>query len=214
MTTGSTIAFVFATSMEADPFIARVNASQTKKYPMPIYRTTISGQPIIIIISGMGMAQAKTATEFVINHYAVNLIFNCGVAGSLTDVFDIGDILNITRSFIFKDDNIQDDVCNLTANSPGIDVYPDGVLLTVDRPVFDQDKKSSLTGIAQLVDMEGGIVARVCTQNNIPCQLIKIISDYSVKRNQLKKNLCSVSNKLADRIMSDIVCLFSQEKIA
>lgn len=214
MIANSKSAFVFATSMEADPFIASVNATQIKKYPWPVYQATISDQPMVMIISGMGMEQAKAATEFIINNFVVNLIFNCGVAGSLTDEFDIGDIVNITDSLIFKDGMIQDDVCQLPVHSPGVNGYSDGVLLTVDQPVFNQHEKSKLADIAQLVDMEGGTVARVCNQNNITCQLIKIISDHSIERNQLKDNLSNVSNILADRTVSDFICLFSQEMIA
>ena len=160
------------------------------------------------------MAQAKTATEFLINNYAVNLIINCGAAGSLTEVFDIGDIVNITRSLIFKDDNVQDDVCHLQSCSPGMGGYADGVLLTLDQPVFDRNKKNTLNIIAQLVDMEGGVIARACRQKKIPCQLIKIVSDHSVERNQLQNNLCNVSNKLADCMVNDITCRFGQEMIA
>jgi len=207
----TTLAFVFATSMEADPFISMVNAEQTLTQPWPIYQASIAGQPSVIIITGMGMDMVRPAVEFIIDNYAANTIFNCGVAASLTDNFIIGDIVNITHSWVCQDGKIHEDVCQLSIHSHSLKEYPDGVLLTVDQPVFDQHQKQLLSGVAQLVDMEGGIVARLCEKNNIPYQLIKIISDYAAERKQLKLNLGDVSEKLAHRVVTDIARLFSQE---
>ena len=156
----TTLAFVFATSMEAEPFIALVNAEQTSKEPWPTYQARIAGQPAIIIITGMGMQPARMAVEFIIENYAANAIFNCGVAGSLTDHFIVGDIVNISSSWIFHDGELDDDVCPLSRHSQGLSGYTNGSLITVDRPVFDQHQKKTLSDVAQLVDMEGGIVAK------------------------------------------------------
>jgi len=210
----TTLAFVFATSMEANPFIAKVNAQQILTEPWPTYRVKIAGQLAIIIITGMGMQPARMAVEFIIENHAANAIFNCGVAGSLTDYFIVGDIINISSSWIFHDGELDDDVCHLSKHSQGLSGYTNGSLLTVDRPVFDPHQKKTLSNVAQLVDMEGGMIARLCAQHNIPCQLIKIISDTALERNQLKHNLCNVSEKLADRVTTDITGLFSQEMTA
>lgn len=210
----TTLVFVFATPMEADPFVAMVNAKQTAKEPWPIYQARIADQPSIIIVTGMGMESARTGVEFIIDNYAVNTIFNCGVAGSLKDDFVVGDIVNVSLAWIYQDGRIHEDACRLFTHPYSLEGYADGVLLTVDQPVFDQYQKQSLSNVAQLVDMEGGMVARLCEQHSISCQLIKIISDSAIERNQLKINLCNVSEKLADRIATDITCLFSQEMTA
>ena len=88
------------------------------------------------------------------------------------------------------------------------------MLLTVDQPVFDQHQKKLLSDVAQLVDMEGGMIARLCKQNNIPCQLIKIISDYAIEREQLTFYLDNVSKRLAHRLTIDITGLYRQEMTA
>jgi nucleoside phosphorylase len=207
----TTLAFVFATLMEANPFIAMFNAEQTSKEPWPVYQARISGQPTIIIITGMGMSPAKNATEFVIEYYAANTIINCGVAGCLTDESAVGEIINVTDSWVSQVEKVHEDVCRLSAHSYSLDGYKDGALLTVDQAIFDQGQKKILSDIAQFVDMEGGVIARICEQNNIPCQLIKIVSDYAVERNQLKSNLDYVSEKLAHSIAININRLFSQK---
>ena len=210
----TTFAFVFATSMEADPFVAMVNAKQIAKEPWPIHQARIAGQPSIIIVTGMGMESVRTAVEFIIDNYAANTIFNCGVAGSLTDDFVVGDIVNVSFAWIYQAGKIHEEAYRLSAHTYSLEGYAHGALLTVDQPVFDQYQKQSLSNVAQLVDMEGGMVARLCEQHNISCQLIKIISDSAIERNQLKNNLCNVSEKLADRIATDITRLFSQEMTA
>ena len=207
----TTLVFVFATTVEADPFINLVNAKQISHEPWLIYQTSLAGQPSIIIVTGMGMEPVSMAVEFIINNYAVNTILNCGVAGSLTDDFVVGDIVNVSCTWIYQAGEITEDARHLSTHPYSLEGYKDGVLLTVDQPVFDQHLKKSLSEVAQLVDMEGGMVARLCGQQNISCQLIKIVSDFAIKRNQLKHNLCNVSERLADRIATDITDLFSQE---
>jgi len=210
----TTLAFMFATLMEAKPFITEVGAKQILQDPWSIYLASISGQPAIIIITGMGMESAMGATEFIIEHYAANKIFNCGVAGSLTDEFTVGDIINVTDSWVLSTTEFHEEVCHLSTHSHSLKGYTDGILVTVDQPIFDQTQKQKLSDVAQLVDMEGGIVARICGKNNIPCQLIKIISDPATERELLTDNLHDVSGKLAHRVATDIIRLFTQEMTA
>ena len=139
---------------------------------------------------------------------------NCGAAGSLCDDFTVGDIVNVKESRISENGILRNDICRLAAHSCSLTGYSNGLLLTVDKPIFDPALKEKLSELTHLVDMEGGIIARICEQHNIPCQLIKIISDNATKRNQLKKNLARVSEKLANKIVIDLNRIFSQELTA
>ncbi len=207
----TTLAFVFATPMEADPFIDLVNAVQIRSEPCLIYQAMLAGQPTIVVISGMGMCSAKTAMEFIVEHYPANTIFNCGVAGSLSDDYLVGDIVNITQSRTYQAGVIGKDICHISTHSSSLKGYTDGVLLTTDQPVFDWHKKKELSDVAQLVDMEGASIARICKQNNLSLQLVKIISDVAEDRSQLKTNLFDMSKVLADTLMLDLNKLFHRE---
>lgn len=207
----TSLAFVFATQMEAEPFVDLVNAVRIAHEPWSIYQTIITGQPSIIIVTGMGMNSAKTAMEYIVEHYAANVIINCGVAGSLTDDFVVGDIVNITQARIYHYGVVDEDVCHISMHSSTLKGYTDAVLLTTDQPVFDFYIKKKLSDVAQLVDMEGAVIASFCKQNNLPLQLIKIISDVAEERSQLKMNLFDMSNVLAGRLVADLATLFNQE---
>lgn len=214
MNTQKRITIVFATILEAEPFICMTNAVLILRDPWPVYQTSISGRAVTIIITGMGMQTTGIASKFFIENYPIDMILNCGVAGSLTSDFVVGDIVNITDSWISKNNGLQKDICHLSAHTFSLRGYKDGVLLTVDKPVFDPVRRKILSADTQLVDMEGGIIARICERNNIPCQLIKIISDDATERKQLKRNLHKVSKILADNLVSDITRLFNQEMVA
>ena len=214
MIENASLAFVFATRMEADPFAVMVNAEMVQTEPWPVYQAEIASQRIIIIVTGMGMSSAKKAIEFIIENYVINSVYNCGVAGSLCDELVVGDIVNVTRSWIYQAGEFHEIDYPVSGHTNHLKGYLDGVLLTIDRPVFDRHQKKFLSGVAQLVDMEGGIIAILCKQNNIPCQLIKVISDFSIERNQLALNLGNVSKELAYRLKIDITGLFSQEMTA
>lgn len=205
------LVFIFATSMEADPFINLVEGEQIAGEPWSVYKAVLAGQPIIIIISGMGMDSAKNVMEFIVENYAANTIFNCGIAGSLDENFIVGDIINVTQSRVYKNDRVDEEVCDIQKHPYTLTGYLDGELLTVDFPVFDLDKKKKLSELAQLVDMEGAVIANVCKENNLTFQLIKIISDVAENRHQLEMNLFDMSKILANRLVNDINKLFHQE---
>lgn len=207
----TTLVFIFATSMEADPFINLVKGEQIAREPWSVYQAVLAGQPTLIIISGMGMESAKNMMEFIVENYATDIIINCGIAGSLNKKFILGDIINIRQSRVYKNNRVDEEACDIEKHPFTLTGYPEGVLLTVDHPVFDLDKKKQLSELAQLVDMEGAVIAKVCKENNLAVQLIKIISDVAEDRCQLKMNLFDMSKILANRLVNDIHKLFHQE---
>ena len=80
MINNASLVFVFATRMEADPFVTMVNAGKVQTEPWPIYQAEIANQQAMIIVTGMGMTSAKTAIEFMLENYVINTIYNCGEA--------------------------------------------------------------------------------------------------------------------------------------
>ena len=83
---------------------------------------------------------------------------------------------------------------------------PAAVLATVDSGVFDPDRRAVLAQHAQLVDMEGAVLAQLCQQWRIPFYAVKGVTDRagSGDRRKLLAHLDAVSEALADTVWREL----------
>ncbi|MDH3393072.1 MAG: putative 4-hydroxybenzoate polyprenyltransferase, partial [Desulfobulbaceae bacterium] len=79
-------------------------------------------------------------------------------------------------------------------------------LLTVTKPVMDVERRDELAGRGSIVDMEGYAVAEVCQRMNIPCELLKGVSDMADDSGKadIKKNIDEVSARLASLFIAGL----------
>lgn len=167
------IGILFATGMEAHPFLER-------------------GVPkgVVPLISGMGMAAAHAATEELIVKHGCTSVINAGVCGALDDGLERGSVHRVSS-------------VHVDGASSSVVVGRNGLrLVTVEEPVFQSDRKKELAEQADLVDMEGYAVACVCETHNIPCTLIKGITDFGDEEGKadIKKNIDLVSKAVAEAV--------------
>jgi len=175
------IGILFATEMEAKPFLDRGEAEGT-----------------VVLVSGMGMEAARIATEELIEKHGCTSVINAGVCGALDDRLERGSIHRV--SVVNVDDS---------ANAGSLVVEDSGKrLVTVDEPVFQSDRKKALSQQADIVDMEGYAVARVCEEHNIPCIMIKGVTDFGDEEGKadIKQNIDLVSKAVADAIDLEQQC--------
>jgi 4-hydroxybenzoate polyprenyltransferase len=73
----------------------------------------------------------------------------------------------------------------------------------VEEPVFQPERRCELSKHAELVDMEGYAVARVCEEHNIPCSLIKGVTDFGDRegREDIQRHIDSVSVVVAEAVL-------------
>ena len=163
------IGILFATEKEARPFVGR-------------------GAPdgVVVAVSGMGMAAARVATESLIQKQGCRLIINAGVCGALKDSLPRGAVYHVSS------------VANEAADE--IDIQEEGLrLISVDEPVFETERKQRLAGQGDLVDMEGYAVAQVCHAHQVPCRLIKGVTDFGDHhgKEDIQTHIDSVSDQVA-----------------
>ncbi|MGR9072115.1 MAG: 5'-methylthioadenosine/S-adenosylhomocysteine nucleosidase family protein [Gammaproteobacteria bacterium] len=207
---------VFATLPEAEPLILRIGAERSSEETFTVFHADARPhrQAITVIVSGMGLLSARKAMRFVFARYEPGFVLNCGIAGSLSGDFEIGGIFAIERTgTVFH-----------RKNRPGIDwvaadlIRPAGCraarLASVRDPLFDRRRKSGLSPLADLVDMEAAAVAQACTKNKTPCGILKIVSDDAENRQLLLDNLHGLSARLAEHIQPELNHLISQRRIA
>jgi adenosylhomocysteine nucleosidase len=163
-----------------------------------LFATKMEAQPFLdlwggaggeVSISGMGMAAARIAAEELVEKGATQII-NAGVCGALNDSLKRGSVYRISRVSV-------DEASCLVVENSGLR------LITVDKPVFEPDRKKELAKHADLVDMEGYAVARVCKENGIPCIMVKGVTDFGDGNGKadIKKHITPVSQAVAEEVL-------------
>jgi len=153
---------------------------------------TYNGIPIILIKSGVGHLNAEKAITHIAKNYPISLLINLGIAGSLKPGVNIGDVIIGERILLEQDNNSHsENICEDIPNrmkeilkgfiSKRNTAYNYGAILTVKKPVLSSKRKKELynTYGAECVDMEAGVIAKICALFEIPFLSIKVISDHA-----------------------------------
>ena len=166
---------LFATEMEAKPFLERGEPEGT-----------------VTAISGMGMEAARIATEKLIKEEGCTAIINAGVCGALNN--------RLERGAVYRVSMVSTEHLKAAVNvGVGMGLKR---LVTVEEPVFEADRKRELSKYGELVDMEGYAVARVCEEHNVPCIMIKGVTDFGDHNGKadIREHIDPVSRTVADAI--------------
>lgn len=157
---------------------------------------------VIVCKSGVGKVNAAITTQLLIDHFSVNAIIFTGVAGAIDPTLNIGDIVISTSAmqhdmdasalgfkkgevpmFSHPSDFPSDEKLISLAKSgaqalEGVRVML-GRVLSGDQFIADYDKVKELgesfRGVC--VEMEGAAVAQAAMLNEVPCVIIRSMSD-------------------------------------
>jgi len=160
------------------------------------------GNSIVLVISGIGKVNAGMCSQILADRFGVSAIINTGIAGSLRNEINIGDIVLSTDAvqhdmdasgfgyqkgqiprvdtFAFQADEKLLELameCNKRVN-PDIQAFK-GRVVSGDQFISDKDKKKWLieTFGASCTEMEGAAIAQAAYLNGIPYLVIRAISD-------------------------------------
>jgi len=170
------IGILFATEVEAQPFIDRGVPEGT-----------------VVSISGMGLEAARIATEKLVKEDKCTTIINAGVCGAL--------INRLERGAVYRVSMVSTEHLKAGVNvGIGLGLKR---LVTVDEPVFEPKRRKELSKYGELVDMEGYAVARVCETHDIPCILIKGVTDFGdgAGKEDIQKHIAPVSETVAEAVL-------------
>lgn len=175
---------------------------------LKIYKGKISNNEIILSKSGVGKVCAALNTQYIIDRYSPDYIINIGVAGGIAQDLEVGDIV-IATSLVQHDFDatalgyVQGYMCTGGDNQKPTVFYTDkklieafesavngintsskihkGVIATGDMFIGTPEKKSQLRELfnATAAEMEGCAIAQTADANNIPCLVIRVISDLA-----------------------------------
>lgn len=166
------------------------------------YEGKLSGRDAVVVRSGIGKVNAGMCSQILADRFGVSAIINTGIAGSLRNEINIGDIVLSTDAvqhdmdasgfgyqkgqiprvdtFAFQADEKLLELameCNKRVN-PDIQAFK-GRVVSGDQFISDKDKKKWLieTFGASCTEMEGAAIAQAAYLNGIPYLVIRAISD-------------------------------------
>lgn len=173
-----------------------------KKASMEFLEGTLNGTDVVIVRSGIGKVNAALCTQILCDIFGVNHIINTGVAGSLKNEINIGDIV-VSTDALHHDVDVRvfgyplgevpqmgclafpadEKLTNLAVEcckevNSDISVYS-GRIVSGDQFISDKQVKahiiSNFGGLC--VEMEGASIAHAAYLNHVPFVIIRAISD-------------------------------------
>ena len=229
------IGIIMAMEEEISSFLKNKNIIEKKKiYELTFYIVKYLNLKLIIVESGVGKVNASRTTQILIDNFNIKYIFNIGVCGGLKDNVNVLDIIvankliqydfdisifNHKKGYIPKigdyieiDNKLRELIKNVSKKIH-INVK-EGIIISGDRFITDINERRLLgnTWDAIGVEMEGASIAQVSKLCNIPCIIIRSVSD-SIKNNNvldydnfLNKSCYNISLFL-DEILKEIVLI-------
>lgn len=161
---------------------------------------TLYGKAIVLVESGIGKVNAAFCTTLLKAHFQIDILLFTGVAGALNPKIEIADIV-LGTNLIEHDFNVVgyplgkiprmevhafpcDEKLVCVAKKIGEEIFGKrhiflGRIVSGDQFVADPEKISFLRKEfeAECTEMEGAAVAHVCYLLQVPCLIIRSISD-------------------------------------
>ena len=164
----------------------------------------LNGADVVVVQCGMGKVNAGICANTLINEFGCTKIINTGVAGSLDNQLDIGDIvvsvdavqhdftveaigfkkgeIPYTGLYAFPADETMraEAVKAVQEVAPDIHVY-EGRICSGDQFISTDEQKEKIISDfgGMCCEMEGAAIAQVCYLNDTPFVVIRAISDKS-----------------------------------
>ena len=176
---------------------------ETVEYASMLFcKGELCGKQVVIVRSGIGKVNAAICAQLLADKFAVDVLINTGVAGSLDATIDIGDMVISTDlvehdmdttifgdplgqvprmdSFSFPADPelVEKAVTANKEANPEIQTFT-GRIVSGDQFVSASEVKEKLVKNfdAKCTEMEGAAIAHAAYLNKISCVIIRAISD-------------------------------------
>lgn len=198
------IGIICALSIEVEGIAQLLENKKEKTFAKMKYISgTINGKDVVMTECGIGKVNAAMSTQIMIDKYSPDVIINSGIAGSISRELKIGDIViskdcvqhdfdgtqmgdpkgliqynDETRIDIPVSEEIAQKLFEACKDLENTNVLL-GRIATGDIFVAEKAMRSAIAQefSALACEMEGGSVAQVCYRNDVPCAILRCISD-------------------------------------
>ena len=197
------IGIIGAMDIEVNSLKEAANITKTTEITgMEFCEGKLDGKNVVIVKCGMGKVNAGVCAQTLIKDFGCTKIINTGVAGSLNDMIDIGDIV-VSTDAVQHDFNVTylgfvkgeipytglyafraDEAMRTAAvkavkeSAPEINVF-EGRICSGDQFISEKEQRDTIISNfgGMCCEMEGAAIAQVCYLNNTPFVIIRAISD-------------------------------------
>lgn len=198
------IGIICAMQIEADGILALAqNTREETINDLRFISGTLNGKEIVTVVCGVGKVNAAMCAVTLINRYAPELVINSGVAGALSPLVSIGDLVIATKTvehdmnttalgdkqgeISFPDGKVTYFVCDKNASSLLAECARElpetktaqGIIASGDIFVSDRRKRLLINDRfgAVACEMEGAAIGHVCHCCRVPYTVLRAISD-------------------------------------
>jgi len=179
------------------------NLAQKKEWKqnnLIFYEGRLADHKVIVMPAGVGKVRAAASVQYLFDHYPVEKVIFCGVAGAVNPKLGQGDIV-VSQRVLQHDFDAGGKGILEEMKTPCFEADPDlvalavksvqtmgnesrlkvGTILTGDQTISSADKKKWLweTFQGDCVEMEGAAVGMVCSWNRVPFVIIRAITDLA-----------------------------------
>lgn len=197
-----TIGILTAMDCETEAIVNCLDNVTTKVIgPTTFYEGSINQHNVVVALCGIGKVNSAMNATLMINHYDLDSIINIGTAGGLQeyenvldvvvaeqiceydlDVVDWGKGYNNPKTCVKLDSNLIHH-CKNVLESDEYSVYY-GPIATGDVFVCTDTHVNNILSFypkSLACEMEGGSIAKVAKAFNVPCLVIRSLSDIAIK---------------------------------
>ena len=198
------IGLISAMTLEMEQLEAGLEDAAEERIGLDRYvRGRLFGQEAVLSVCGPGKVNAALCAQSMILHYHPKWVLNLGVAGSGEEDVSIGDMVIATcavqhdmdttplgdaAGYISKvglvelpcDSALRAQLVAAAKQIPGVRVH-EGVIATGDQFINGAEVRSRIHEMfrAKAVEMEGAAVAHACYVQQVPCGILRSISDHA-----------------------------------
>lgn len=164
------------------------------------YDGVLHNKPVTVVRSGIGKVNASIATTLLIQEFKVDAVINTGSAGGIGESLTIGDLV-ISTELAYNDTDNRDigytfgQIPQMPPRFPADQLlqtmiekaatnveWPvqSGLVVTGDTFISSEEQIVQIKEFfpeVLVTEMEGAAVAQTCLQFNIPCAVIRAVSD-------------------------------------
>ncbi len=202
----------------------------TKKlqiHDMTFYLGKINSTDIVLTKCGIGKVNAARTSQIIIDKFCVEKLINIGAAGALNKALKIKDIVIANKlvqydfdlssldgtekgeipkigKYIYTDSELVKQCKKILLDNLDYNVTI-GTIASADRFCSDINEGEQIREYfdAECVEMEGAAIAQVCMLDNIPCLIIRGISDTPNGNNKTDYYAyCNIAAKQAASFLS------------
>ena len=213
---------------EVDQLCAKLTDVTVDSYGgVEYHQGTLAGKQVVVCCAGMGKANAAATTQVLILRYGAQRIIFSGIAGNMSSQIGIGDVV-IGKTVVYHDAQLD----MIAQNPPFLTEYTGdpalvaaaeaacqaagvkaltGKIATGDLFVGDSATKAAIQAkfAPDCVEMEGAAVSQIAAKNDVPCVILRAMSDNADEDGHevlvVKKFSISEYVATATRIVADMV---------